>query len=151
MAVPARRVAAAILAIGLAGGCVAHPVGPARTFEKYQGKAVTTANSALSSVEVVRLAADTAHKSFGPYTAGVISDAEEAVTKVEGTFDSIQPPDARADSLHDELSRLLGDAADHIRDVRLAARRGQLDNLAEEAGPLRDDAAQLRDFAEKNK
>jgi hypothetical protein len=151
MDVPARRGAAAVLALVLAGGCIAHPVGAARTFGKYRGKAVTTANSALSSVETVRLAANTAHKSFGPYTARVISDAEEAVMKVEGTFDSIQPPDERADALHDELSQLLTDAADHVRDVRLAARRGRLNDLAQDASPLREDAARLREFAERNK
>jgi hypothetical protein len=112
---------------------------------------VTTATSALSSVETVRLASDTAYKSFGPYTASVVSDAEEAVTKVEGTFDSIQPPNDRADALHDELSRLLTDAADHVRAVRVAARRGELNELAEKAAPLRDDAARLRDFTERNK
>lgn len=31
--------------------CVAHPVGPARTFGKYRGKAVTTAKSARSAVQ----------------------------------------------------------------------------------------------------
>ena len=148
---PIRRAALAVLALALAAGCIAHPVGPARTLGKYQGKAVTTAESALSSVETARLAADSAPKSFGPYTAQVVSDAEEAVAKVQGTFESIQPPGQGADALHDELSELLQTASDHVREVRVAARRGELDELAGTAEPLREDADRLRDFAERYK
>jgi hypothetical protein len=126
-------------------------VGAARTYGKYQGKAVTSAKSALSSVETVRLAADSARKSFGPYTANVVSDQEEEITKVEGTFDSIQPPGDRADELHAELSQLLSTAADHVREVRVAARRGELAMLPEKAAPLQADAANLRTFVETNK
>jgi hypothetical protein len=48
-------------------GCVSHPVGPARTFSKYEGKAVTTAEGALSSVETARLAVQVgaSGKTFG--------------------------------------------------------------------------------------
>ncbi|MDQ6928959.1 MAG: hypothetical protein M3159_09935, partial [Actinomycetota bacterium] len=130
---------------------IAHPVGPARTFGKYQGKAVTTAKSALSSVATVQLMADSARKSFGPYTGSVLSDSEEALTKAEGTFDSIQPPDDRADALHDELSQILTSASDHVRDVRVAARRGELGQLSDKAVPLADDSARLSDFVQKNK
>jgi hypothetical protein len=81
----------------------------------------------------------------------VLSDSEEALTKAQGTFDSIQPPDDRADALHDELSQLLTSASGHVRDVRVAARRGELDQLSAKALPLREDAAGLRDFTEKYK
>lgn len=148
---PGRRGATAVLALALAAGCIAHPVGPARTYGKYKGKAVTTATSALSSVETARMAAGAARDSFGPYTATVVSDAEEEVLKAEGTFDSIQPPDERADALHDELSELLTNAADHVRDVRIAARRGEVGRLAEVAAPLQHDATRLREFTENNK
>ena len=65
-----RRLGMASIALLCVAGtaCVSHPVGPARSFSKYEGKAVTTAESALSSVETVRLAAraGTERHVFGP-------------------------------------------------------------------------------------
>jgi hypothetical protein len=129
-----------------------HPVGPARTAGKYEGKAATTAKSALSEVQTVRLAAETgsADKAFGPYLSRLISDAEEAISGVQGTFDSIQPPDEQSDELQQELDQLLSDALDHVRDVRVAVRRGELRKLADEAQPLSDDADRLQQFMEQH-
>jgi (p)ppGpp synthase/HD superfamily hydrolase len=146
-----RGAAALVLAAAAATGCIAHPVGPARTLEKYKGKAVTTAKSALAAVETTRLAAETAKKSFGPYVGQVVSDAEEAVTRVQGTFSSIQPPNHQADDLADQLNGILNDASNHIAAVRIAARRGELDDLKSTAAPLSDDAARLRQFSDDNK
>jgi hypothetical protein len=132
------------------GGCTAHPVGPARTFGKYEGKAATTAERAVSAIQTARLMADAASRgnAFGPYTGMVVSDAEETVSGLSGTFGSIQPPDARADRLRDELEQLLADALDHVTAVRVAARRGRLRELKTIAAPLDQDAKRLGDFAE---
>jgi hypothetical protein len=142
---------ACVLAFVLAA-CVPHPVGPARTFAKYEGKAVTTAESALSAVETARLTAEAASKgnSFGPYTASVIADSEAAATGVQGTFGSIQPPGPEADKLRSELDQLLSDAASHLTDLRVAARRGRLAELSAVAAPLAEDADRLRAFAEEH-
>ena len=145
-----RRAAVAAFAVVWAGSCVPHPVGPARTYGKYVSKARTTARSALSVVETVRLAADAGARgrAFGPYLSVLVSEQEEAVSKVQGTFDSIQPPDDRADHLRDDLDRLLGDALDHVSEVRLAVRRGELPDLNHVAAPLREDSARLNRFIE---
>ena len=142
--------AAGVLALVSATACVPHPVGPARTFGKFEGKAVTTAESALSAVQTVRLAAASSSRgnAVGPYLSVLISELEETVAGVQGTFDSIQPPDDRADDLRDELDELLSDALDHVTDVRLAVRRGQLRTLAEVAQPLDDDLEKLSAFVE---
>jgi hypothetical protein len=142
-----------LLLMLLAWRMVPHPVGPARTYGKYEGKAATTAKSAESEVQTVLLAARTASagNAFGPYTAVVISDAEESLSGVQGTFDSIQPPDERADKLAKELNTLLGDALEHVRDVRVAVRRGELTKLADVAKPLVDDAEKLNAFTEQHK
>jgi hypothetical protein len=153
------RLALATLALALValaaltGTCIPHPVGPARTFATYQGKAVTTAESALSAVETVRLAAGGAadDHAFGPYIGQVVSEAEEAVGSLQETFGSIQPPDEQADDLRDELDELLTNALGHVTDVRVAARRGQLPRLADVAAPLEADADALRTFAESRK
>jgi hypothetical protein len=145
----ASRIVAGILA--LAGtACVSHPVGPARTYATYEGKAATTAEGALSQVETVRLAAKAAgdDKGFGPYVAQVVADAEDGVSTVEGTFTSIQPPDHRADELRKELDDLLSDALDHVVAVRIAARQGRSADLARVTRPLEEDARKLRRFLE---
>jgi hypothetical protein len=131
-------------------GCVAHPVGPARTFSKYDGKASTTARSALSVVETVRLTARAAAegKATGPFVDVLISDAEDSLDGLAGTFESIQPPVERADTVREALSGMLDDALSHVAEVRIAARRGDLLKLAQVAGPLADDAEVLRKFLE---
>jgi hypothetical protein len=142
----------AVVAAVLGWGCTPHPVGPARTFGKFEGKAVTTAESALSQVQTVRLAAQVARDdgAFGPFLSVLISDQEEALSAVRGTFASIQPPDARADALRADLDRLLSVALDHVADARIAARRGDLDVVAELEGPLGADAAALTGFVEEH-
>lgn len=143
--------AGVVLLLGVLAACTPHPVGPARTFEKFEGKAVTTAESALSSVETVRLGATTASNAdaFGPYLSVLISDQEEALTGVQGTFGSIQPPDSDADELRGELDDLLSSAIDHVIDVRLAVRRGDLADLAAAAKPLSADADALERFIDE--
>jgi hypothetical protein len=140
---------AALVALGLvAGGCVPHPVGPARTYGKYEGKAVTTAEGALSAVETARLVADSASRgnAFGPYVSIVVSEMEGSATRVQGTFDSIQPPDAAADRLSSELDEVLGPAVRHLTDLRVAARRDRLAELGAVAAPLAEDARRLDAF-----
>jgi hypothetical protein len=153
---PARAIA--IGAVGLmllallAWRMVPHPIGPARTGAKYLGKAVTTARAAQSDVATAILVSDAASRNhiFGPYTALVVSDAEEAVSGLQGTFDSIQPPDAASDDVRATLDALLSDATDHLSEVRIAARRGSLPELARTARPLTGDARRLERFVERN-
>ena len=140
-----------VLATALIGaGCVSHPVGPARTMGKYEGKAATTAKSALSQVETLRLVAGIAdrNKATAPYVSAVVSEAEDAIDGLAGTFGSIQPPNEAADGLRSELSELLSAALDHAAAVRIAARRGTLRGLGKEAEPLAGDADALRHFLE---
>ena len=59
-----------------------------------------------------------------------VSEQEDALGGVRGTFMSIQPPPgADADRLRDELSTLLTSAFDHVGDVRIEVRRGHLADL----------------------
>ncbi|MBA3653527.1 MAG: hypothetical protein H0W70_04970 [Actinobacteria bacterium] len=142
-----RGAAAAALAVVMTA-CVPHPVGPARTFGKYEGKAKTTAESALSAVRNAQLVSDAAsrHRLFGPYVSQALGESEDALAGLDGTFGSIQPPSAEADTLRAELRGLLAAAEDHLSDLRVAARRGDIAHLAEIARPLEADAAHLDDF-----
>jgi hypothetical protein len=142
-----------LLLVLFASRMVPHPIGPARTYGKYEGKAATTAESALSSTETVRLVAHAASRgdAFGPYTAMVVTDAEEGVSGMQGTFASIQPPDGRAEDLASDLDEILGATLEHVRDVRVAARRGELGDLERVAAPLEEDARKLQQFVEHHK
>ena len=116
---PLVSILVAVLTLGLFG-CINHPIGPARTFDDYEGKAVTTAESALSAVESVRLLAVTASEghSFSSYTAVAVSEQEDSLGGLRGTFASIQPPDDDAVAVREELTPILDDAFDDVGDVR---------------------------------
>ena len=136
----------------LVAGCTSHPVGPARTEASYEGKARTTAESARSSVEtailVVRAFRD--GDAIGTYAGTVLSDQEEGLSGVQGTFASIQPPSERADQLLDELDGLMGDALEHLRAARVAVRRGDGQAAGDLLPDLRSDADALQAFAEEH-
>jgi hypothetical protein len=136
----------------LAWRMVPHPVGAARTYGKYEGKATSTAKAAVSEARTIVLVANAASdgNAFGPYTTTVVADAEEGLSGLQGTFNSIQPPDARAVALGNELDALMSDAITHARNVRIAARQGELPRLADVASPLVADADKLEAFAEQH-
>jgi hypothetical protein len=138
---------AAVLAMT---GCVSHPVGPARTYETYEDKAATTAEAALSAISTTMIAAKAGAeaKAWGPYLSILVSEQEDELAGVQGTFASIQPPDERSDALRVQLDALLQTALDHVTDVRVSVRRGRLDELEHIAAPLGDDQLQLRAFLE---
>ena len=147
------RIGVVALCIALAGAaltvCRPHPIGPARTFGKYQGKAKTTAKSVLSSVENARLVAATAAKdhAIGPYVSVMLSESEEGASGAVDTFDSIQPPNSKADRLRSQYDDVMSTAVDHLSTLRVAAHRGQLKELGDIARPLDDDAEQLKKLA----
>jgi hypothetical protein len=152
---PGRGVIVAIVVVALllllATRAVPHPVGAARTFGKYNGKAVSTAESARSSVATAALMATTYAEgnSFTPYAALVTDDAESDVSGLQGTFDSIQPPDARADRLEAQLDAILSDSLTHVRDVRVTLRRSQTPTL-EQIRALDDDSRRLGAFIDEH-
>ena len=144
--VPVRRLAAAALVLLTA--CV----GPARSFNSYRGKAGATAADMVSAVETGRVAVETAMRgrAFAPYLSVVLSEAEDDASAIQGTFDSIQPPDPRSDQLRSQLDDLMTPAVSSLSDLRIAARRGEfarLPSLAESLAKLSD---QLNSFAEAN-
>jgi hypothetical protein len=83
--------------------------------------------------------------------AVVISDAEADASAIRGTFDSIQPPESRADRLRVELDRLLSEAVSTISNLRIAARRDDITGLLDAAGPLRDLSHRLELFVEAHR
>jgi hypothetical protein len=112
------------------------------------GKATTTAESAASQLRTLRLAAvaGARGRAFGPYLGVLASDTEEALSSLEATFASIQPPSDADDEVRQALAPLLSDAVDHAADVRIAVRRGELTELEEKSRPLHNDARELDGF-----
>ena len=134
-------------AVAVVTGCVAHPVGPARDLDGYERKASTTVESALSAVQTVRLLADTAADggALGSYTVIAVSEQEDSLGGVRGTFMSIQPPrGVDAAQLRHQVSTVLTNSFNDVGAVRIEARRGHLDRLDEVAAPLALDADALR-------
>jgi hypothetical protein len=139
-----------VVSLVATAACVSHPVGPARTFGTYEDKAPTTAEAALSAVSTTILAADagTEGKAWGPYLSVLVSEQEDEISGVQGTFASVQPPDDQSEELRQELNNILQSAIDDVAQVRITVRRGRLDDLAQVAEPLATDQAQLRSFLE---
>jgi hypothetical protein len=128
-------------------------VGPARTLKSYDAKATTTAASAASAVATVRLAAETSARrnAYGPYLSQLISEQEDGLNGLAGTFGSIQPPNGEAEDTGHQLQTILGHALDHVTAVRIAVRRGQLTDLGRVAKPLAADLKALERFQEAHK
>ena len=79
-----------------------------------------------------------------------MSEQEDALGGLRGTFMSIQPPPGpEVAALRAELSTVLTSAFDHVGDVRIEARRGNLDVLDDVAAPLQQDADDLRALVEE--
>jgi hypothetical protein len=104
-------------------GCV----GPARTTDRYVGKATRTANDAISALQTAALAVHTSERGsmLGPYLNVVLTQAESDFNSVQQTFDSIQPPDTdEADAVRDSLDTVLTEGSDVLSRLRILARRG---------------------------
>jgi hypothetical protein len=113
-------------------------VAPARSFGAYEGKAASTAASALSDVRTAILVAQVVQRdgAFGPQVSVALGEADTGVTSAEGTFSSIQPPDPASDHLRTQLLDLLRRAEDGVSAMRIAARRADLPTVAGLAASL---------------
>jgi hypothetical protein len=146
----ATRSTIAILALGVAlllSACV-QPISPARTFDAFEHKAKNTAEAVISSVETARLAARVAGNgdAFGPFVSVTLSEAEKGAAHAGDVFASVQPPDERSDRLRAQLISLLTRANETLSSLRIAARRGELEQLPLLARPLRKLSRQLDHF-----
>jgi hypothetical protein len=145
-----RRAFAAATALSLVlalSGCV----GPARTTQTYEGKAVRTANDSLSALQTALLSVTTSQRGrlTQAYLETVLTNSEDAFSSIQATFDSIQPPNtARAAELRDDLDKLLSDGADGLAQLRILARQHERKDLYAEAHTLAATAAGLDKFAQ---
>jgi hypothetical protein len=150
MRTPGRR-AATVAALLLVPACTQF-LGPTRTAEDYELKAASTADSVLSAVQTARLVVTAADhdKAFGTYVSVALADAEDDAGGAAATFARLQPPDRASDALRDELTDLTDEASATLADLRITARRGDLDALARRAEPLAGIARDLSAFSERH-
>jgi hypothetical protein len=143
----ARLIAAA--AVIAAGSCVV----PARSFDAYESKAVDSAASALSQARSAILTAELAGRGrlFAPLASVQFQEAEVGADTAASTFASVQPPDASSDALRGELLPLLEEAASLIAELRIEARRGDLDRVAGGMAPLKPVADRLERFVAEHR
>jgi hypothetical protein len=144
-----RRLGVTLLLLVVISACT----GPVRSFGVYESKGAKTAQAMVSAVETARLAvAAAAHdRAYGRYLGQVLAEAEEDATSVQGTFDSIQPPDGRADRLRSQLDDLMTPTLSSLADLRIAARRGDFVDLPQLAAPLAGLSKRLDDFAQAHR
>jgi hypothetical protein len=121
--VSVRRVLVLTLAATFSG-CVA----PAFNLSQYESKVAKTADEAASALQTARLAVGIAVE-HGLYDAPIgisLSDSEDTLGAIEGTFASVEPPpDAIADALRAELLELLDGAGSALERARIEFRRGK--------------------------
>jgi hypothetical protein len=73
------------------------------------------------------------------------------MSSVQGTFDSIQPPDdPSSDKLRKRLDSLLTAASGDVSDLRIATRREHRTEMAALLGALKQDAAGLNAFSQEH-
>jgi hypothetical protein len=147
-----RRVAIRTSALALVIVWCASCVGPARTYDDYRLKAKSTAETTRSAIGTAQLAIEAAthRRAFGPYLSVLVADAESDATGAQTAFDSVQPPDDRADQLRKQTDDLLQQATDALAALRISARRGHFANFAAEQENVDAIADELDRFIEEH-
>ena len=137
-----------VVALSILTACVL----PARDVDDYEGKAVSSAESAASHVGTAILAAEAVDRDAlqAPIVAVILGDAEVGAVSVRDTFASIQPPDPPSDALRVELLPLLDEVAASLAELRIAARRDDHDEVVRLAAPLHELADRLESFAQEH-
>lgn len=135
-----------MLVLCAAGACVS----PSRTADDYRRKVANTAEAVLSAAESAILTAEVAGdgRAPAPYVSLRMSESEETVGSVETAFGAVQPPDPGLDALRNETLTVVGEAADVLAELRLAAYRAELRRLPEIAGGLEGPIRRLRRLME---
>ncbi len=127
-------------------------VAPAYNDSQFASKAAKTAQDAASAIETARLALqlDLRHGLPEQPIDSSMSDQEDALGSVAGTFSSVQPPQTKAsDDLRNSVLDLLDAAQSHMEDARIALRRGDVPAALHALDEAEPQAQKLHAIAEK--
>jgi hypothetical protein len=128
-------------------------VGPATTIAAYEGKARRAAEDASSAVNTALLGVRIHQRGslLENYFETMLSQAEDDISSVQTSFDSIQPPNSKSsDKLRDQLDNLLSDGISGISQLRFSARREDRPALDQAAAQLAPTAEDLTQFVESH-
>ncbi len=141
------RGAVVLVAVVIAGSACA---GPSRTNGDFRHKVANTAEAIQGVIGTVHLAVAAAadDKIPGPYLSVTLAEADDDASDIVDLFDSIQPPSGTADDLRNELDTILQDVVSTLDAVRIAVRRGDIDQLPALARPLDQLNSQLQPLVE---
>ena len=122
---------------------------PAYNESQFRAKAATTATHAVSAVQVARLAVrETArHDLFQNPVDVAISNAEENLSSVAGTFSLVQPPDQDMVSLRDRVLDLVTHAQRQLEAARIAFRQRDIQTAVRAVEKAARDAKALARIA----
>ncbi|SEM70638.1 hypothetical protein [Nonomuraea pusilla] len=133
--------AAVLLALVLAvAGCVS----PAWDDHDYALKGEQTAKTALSKVEIVRIAVADSRRLPQPYLETLLTKASSDLSNVETQFGGVQPPTRRSDRLRDHLLDLVQQAQAEVQGLLIQVRRNGIEDPAGSANRLERIAEELR-------
>jgi hypothetical protein len=141
-----RLLAVFALLLGLLAGC-------ADPEQQMLADGARAARDAASEVGTARLAAESLldHKLWNAPAVQVVSDAEQALGKVAGTFDAQQPGTGRSRQTYDAVSKALSTAEDNITELRIALNNNDLAMVADQVTRLRTIGQQLERLGEQAK
>jgi hypothetical protein len=143
-----RRLASVLPLISLVmlmlGGCVS----PAWNDHDYELKAVATAQTAASSVELVRLAVRNQDKLTIPYLKTLLTQAADDLGGVGDQFGGVQPPSDASDRLRTQITDVTSQAEEEVRSLLIEVRRDGLRDPGKADQELGELSTQLRRIEE---
>ena len=134
---PARRLSARLMSCSVALVCVCTGcASSSRTDEDYRHKVANTAETLNGVLGTVQVALEVTARAPAPYLSVTFAEADDDASATVGNFDAIQPPSATADELRGRLDQVMQDTVSMLDDLRIAARRNRMSELADLAKPL---------------
>jgi hypothetical protein len=105
--------------------------GPTYTDSAMRSQASRSASSAVSELETLRLAvvSQLSGDSWWQFTDVIVTDSESALSSIESTLSSRQPPTAGSAQARDDVVQALGDAVDLAESIRIAVRHDDESSL----------------------
>ncbi|MEV1243271.1 hypothetical protein [Nonomuraea sp. NPDC049750] len=135
------------LAMLLLSGCAS----PAWDDHDYGLKAAQSAQSAASSLEIVRLAVRHEDRLTTPYLKTLFTETVKDLGSVNSQFGGVQPPSPAADEVRGRLLDLTGEAEDQVASLLIQVRRDGIKDSAAAAKDLEGVATKLRAFEEAHR
>ncbi|MDX6255725.1 MAG: hypothetical protein QOJ11_2059 [Frankiales bacterium] len=128
-----RGLVSACVVLAICAGCASS----SRTDDDYRHKVANTAETLNGVLGTVELALKVTTRAPAPFLSVTFAEADDDASATASNFDAIQPPSAAADRLREQLDQVMQGTVSMLDDLRIAARRNRMAELADLAKPLR--------------